>query len=368
MDTIVYVGGELPDKNAAAHRVLNNAKAFRSLGYNVVLIGLNSQLAWGTPVLDTGSEYEGFHMFFVPYPKSGKQWFEYIFNAKDIISVCKKQANVKAIILYNHPSASMFKIKRYAKGKGIKLLADVTEWYPGLDGGFIHRTVKKLDTKLRMEHIQKRLDGLIVISRFLEDYYKQCKNVQLIPPLIDLEEEKWKVGEAKQQSTTLRLVYAGNPGKKDSLNELITAVMRLNRPVQLDIIGIDRDAYRNIYKEEAIDEDKDKVKFLGRLPHLDTIKRIKQSDYSCFFREDNLVSKAGFPTKFGEALACGVGVITNRTSDLEEYMGEGRNGFFVEDLNAESIASLFETIPQSVSVESDLFDYHKYIGKLAQLL
>lgn len=34
--TILYVGGfELPDKNAAAHRVLSNAKIFRELGYNV---------------------------------------------------------------------------------------------------------------------------------------------------------------------------------------------------------------------------------------------------------------------------------------------------------------------------------------------
>lgn len=42
--TILYVGGfELPDKNAAAHRVLSNAKIFRELGYNVVFCGVNRE-------------------------------------------------------------------------------------------------------------------------------------------------------------------------------------------------------------------------------------------------------------------------------------------------------------------------------------
>lgn len=39
--TILYIGGfELPDKNAAAQRVVANAKALRDLNYNVVFIGI----------------------------------------------------------------------------------------------------------------------------------------------------------------------------------------------------------------------------------------------------------------------------------------------------------------------------------------
>ena len=41
--TILYIGCfELPDRNAAAHRVLNNAKIFRELGYNVVFAGVQN--------------------------------------------------------------------------------------------------------------------------------------------------------------------------------------------------------------------------------------------------------------------------------------------------------------------------------------
>ena len=38
---ILYVGGfELPDKNAAAHRVLSNGKLLRDLGYEVSFVGI----------------------------------------------------------------------------------------------------------------------------------------------------------------------------------------------------------------------------------------------------------------------------------------------------------------------------------------
>ena len=41
--TIVYIGGfELPDKNAAAQRVISNAKIFRKLGYHVIYVGIQN--------------------------------------------------------------------------------------------------------------------------------------------------------------------------------------------------------------------------------------------------------------------------------------------------------------------------------------
>ena len=152
MDTVIYVGGELPDKNAAAHRVLNNAKALREIGYHVVLIGADRDLQWGTPIVSTGQECAGFQTYFTPYPKSGRQWLEYIINASNIIEVCEQQKDVKAVILYNHPSVSMAKMRQYARRNNMKLIADVTEWYLGLYGGLIHRTAKKIDTNFRMKY------------------------------------------------------------------------------------------------------------------------------------------------------------------------------------------------------------------------
>ena len=39
--TIIYMGNyELPDKNAAAHRVMNNGKIFTALGYQAAYLGI----------------------------------------------------------------------------------------------------------------------------------------------------------------------------------------------------------------------------------------------------------------------------------------------------------------------------------------
>ncbi len=44
--TIIYIGGfELPDKNAAAQRVVSNAKLLREVGYDVVLVGVDKEIS-----------------------------------------------------------------------------------------------------------------------------------------------------------------------------------------------------------------------------------------------------------------------------------------------------------------------------------
>ncbi len=58
--TILYVGGfELPDKNAAAHRVLSNGKIFRELGYNVVFIDVDKSLQYESDILTTKKNCPG---------------------------------------------------------------------------------------------------------------------------------------------------------------------------------------------------------------------------------------------------------------------------------------------------------------------
>ena len=52
--TILYIGGfELPDKNAAAHRVLSNAKLFKLLGYNTVFIGTDKSGKKNNSIFDS---------------------------------------------------------------------------------------------------------------------------------------------------------------------------------------------------------------------------------------------------------------------------------------------------------------------------
>ena len=68
MKTVLYLGGfELPDKNAAAQRVVANAKLLREMGFEVSFIGISKDIKNALAVVD------GFVSTPVPYPIGIKQ-------------------------------------------------------------------------------------------------------------------------------------------------------------------------------------------------------------------------------------------------------------------------------------------------------
>lgn len=366
---ILYIGGfELPDKNAAAHRVLSNAKIFRELGKQVVFIGIDKSLPWNSDVLATRMDVQGFDVYSVPYPKGSKSWIKYLTDITDYVEICEKLGNVEMMILYNFQAIAMKRLMGYCKKKGIKCCADVTEWRSAKGETIIYRILKDSDTWYRMHVLHKKLDGLIVISRYLENYYKDCKNVVYIPVLVDCSEKKLKNNYEKSKDV-LKLVYAGNPGRKDRLDKLIEALDKVERKYLLDIIGISKEQYLNYYPEDSeILKRQTDIVFHGRMPHLETLDYVKRANYSCFLREDDRVSRAGFPTKFAEAITCGTPVLTNKTSNLEDYLINGENGFFIESYDNNSISKTINNLPFTLSVKRDIFDVRQYINVFSDFI
>ena len=346
--TIIYVGGfELPDKNAAAHRVLGNAKILRNLGYNVVFLGIDKSLRFDIPVLDTYKKVQNFDSWYIPYPKSNKQWLKYLSNIKPFIKVYNKYSDVKAVICYNYQSQAFIKLMKFCRLKGIKIIADCTEWY-GIQGTNILRKIfKGIDSFVRMRIIQQKVDGIIVISKYLQEYYKRHKNVVLIPPLIDLKEDKWHVRKLENGNKDfIRLIYSGSPGyKKDKINKIIRGLYALKNSFnyEFNTIGITKEEYLKYYPEDKviICELSNRVKFLGRMSHIESIQELSKADYSIFIRENNIVSRAGFPTKLVESISCGVPVITNNTSNITDYIKSGYNGFILDNDIVEGLKKIF---------------------------
>lgn len=366
---ILYIGGfELPDKNAAAHRVLSNAKAFRELGKKVVFIGVDKTLPWNSDVIATRMEVQGFDAYSVPYPKGSKSWLNYLTDITDYVKICEKLGNVEMMILYNFQAIAMKRLMGYCKKKGIKCCADVTEWRSAKGETIIYRILKDSDTWYRMHVLHKKLDGLIVISRYLENYYKDCKNVAYIPVLVDCSEKKWENNYEKSRDV-LKLVYAGNPGRKDRLDKLIEALDKVKKKYLLDVIGITKEQYLSYYPEHTeLLKRHTNIVFHGRMPHLETLDYVKRANYSCFFRDDDRVSKAGFPTKFVEAVSCGTPVITNKTSDICDYIIGDGNGILLEDVNPRTIERLIGSVSISMCVNHSTFDFHSYIDSMRILI
>lgn len=361
-DTIIYMGGfELPDKNAAAHRVIHNAKALRETGKKVVLIGIAHGTAYQTDVCDTKTIMHGFECYALPYPDSFIQWKDYLTQINRYLEIFQYYSDIGAVILYDFPSVALSRMIRYGRKKGIRCYADITEWYSARGRGLLYAVVKGCDTCYRMRILHKRMDGLIVISRYLQNYYKNMKTIARIPPLTDIRESRWSNPYPKSKDRLL-LVYAGDPGRKDRIDILIDALQTVRRPYRLDVIGITLEGYlKRAGRHRKLLDQNPCICFHGRKTHPDTLEYVKKANYSCFFREADRVCMAGFPTKFVEAVSCGTPVLTNDTSDLAACCADGKNGYVLDGLDIQEISRVIEQLPFIMETEAGYFDYRQYV-------
>lgn len=375
---ILYIGGfELPDKNAAAQRVVANSKILKSLGYEVLLIGVDKKLKSDSLFLQTKKEYEGLNYFSLKYPCSLIDWFKYLFSIKFIKEL--ESLKPKVIIAYNYPGFAFWRLLKYCNKNNIKLIGDCTEWYEP-KGNFIFNIIKSADVYVRMKLVHPKINGMIVISNYLFNYYKNFSNKIInIPPLVDLKMDKWNT-EDKQNLNEFTFVYAGSPGSgtKDRIDKIIDVLAEIKKKssinFKLNIIGLTKDQYVNTFGLEKLPKNfNDFLFFKGRLPHVETLTEVSSSDFVIFIRDKNLTNTAGFPTKFVESISCGTPVLSNSSSNIEEYLIENKTGFLLE---TESYDELNEKLSEILKLDkkdilqmkkfcknSELFDILNYTSK-----
>ena len=221
------------------------------------------------------------------------------------------------VIAYNYPAVALNRIRIYCKKHNIKCIADVTEWYDANSGNCLFRLVKGFDTWYRMEVVHKKLDGIIAISRYLYDYYHDFVKTVMIPPTVDISDEKWRIPVVKDSKYTT-FVYAGSPSAtKEKLDLIVSAIGEISaeRLVKLVVIGVTKKQFISIYSWKG--DVPESVSFLGRVDHLEALRIVRSSDWSIIIRENNRVVKAGFPTKIVESISCGIPVVANKFSNIE---------------------------------------------------
>lgn len=373
MKTIVYIGGELPDKDASALRVISNAKALRAYGYRVILIGFSKEIHKRSK-----ERFDDFESYLLPYPVSFSNWLSDLISIKSYLAIINNIGKVDSIICYNFHAIPLWKLIRYGKKNNIRIVADCTEWHTVYHLHGVKRIIKKADIQLRVKKIQFLTDGNIVISSFFNDYYKGCKNC-IIPPLVDKYDTKWSQTEYSPHHAT-KLVYAGKMGiGKDQLSTCIEALYNLRGyKFALDIVGITLSEYVEFYPEHSnmIKSLGDKLSFHGRVDHVTAINYVKNADFSILVREHNRKNDSGFPTKLPESITCGTPVIATNFSDIKEYIQKNNLGVVVEDIS--QVETAFEAALQMDQceiqllkkncIENSSFDYRTHISCLGEFM
>lgn len=360
MKKIFYIGNfSFPFGNASGARVLGNGYALRELGYEVEYIGLDNNLQSDKKINDTLNVFENFKYYNFPYPKSAKNRFNYIkiFNELKKILIKEKP---DIIILYGSLSISLIneKIRNWAKKNNVKIFVDCVDMLPTTNGGLIFKIVKTLDEFYQKDIFNKKVDGLIAISSYIKNYYKnRIPNSIVVPPL-SIPNRYNQINKYKFDTSKLNLIYIGNPfptdGRKvdkstfkDRLDLVIEVLNALEeKKFIFRIYGLTKETYLKVLPEHRtiLETNSDCIVFNGPVNNVEAIELIKASDFSILLRDVNKMSTAGFPTKFTESLACGTPVITNNTSDIEKYLLDNKNGFLIKDLKFDYLKKCFKEI------------------------
>ena len=133
-------------------------------------------------------------------------------------------------------------------------------------------------------------------------------------------------------------LYAGSPGKKDYLAEIIKGFSLLPQElltrVELQLLGISKEQLATLcgVEESAVEYMGNSLVCLGRVPREEVLNRLAAADFTVLLRsETQRYAKAGFPTKAVESLSTATPIITNLTSDLGLYLKDGYNSIIVSD-------------------------------------
>jgi glycosyltransferase involved in cell wall biosynthesis len=381
---VVYIGGfELPDKNAAAHRVISNGKILKSLGYEVYYIGIDKCKKSGSIDRFYLNELP-FGAWSMPYPLKKVSWIKYIIGVNGIVNLLNDigKNRISCVICYNYPAISQLRIYLFCKLNRIKILSDSTEWYDSSGGSFIFRLIKRLDTSLRIYFVNKLSDGVITTSKYMTNFYSK-KNIPTLelPTLFD--SSRIEAPLVGIQKSTCRFIYIGSPFDPWKVNKernnvkerldrvliLLGALFKKGYDFQFSVYGITEAEYLQVYPEhkDLIFEMSGRLKFYGLLPNTIVIQELRKSDFMIFFRDKSRVTLAGFPSKLAESITCGVPVVVNKMLSIERY-SETPGLILTENGNEQSVVSRLIEMPNRdleqlklSAYECRVFHFENYI-------
>lgn len=293
-------------------------------------------------------------------------------------------ANNPDIVFAMNSLTYFCKLQKLCKLKKVKLIVEQNEWRDS--SSF---KLGKLDFRyIREEWLiakgYRKANGIIAISRFLQNHYLGLGvNTVRIPTILDVKEMQYSLHPFGEK---IRIVYTGNPStSKEFLGPMIKVLLKnpeLHERFEFHIYGPDYDKVKKNIGELSyhLEEMRQVVFIHGKIEQEKIRKIIMDADFQLFLRPNRRSSNAGFPTKLGESMSVGTPVITNITGDIGLYLFDDKNGYIVPHSTEDSLSIVLNKVmrmdrnryismrKKARETAEKAFDYRNYINEVSRVL
>lgn len=235
-------------------------------------------------------------------------------------------------------------------------------------------------------YLCKKFNYIFVISNAIKKYFIQKgideKKLYIYPMLID--PKRFEICNQNLEDESY-IAYCGDMGgNKDGLSDLIEAysLFHIRIPhIKLYLIGDTKDVeqYNSLQnKVKSLNLQKD-IFFTGRINREQMPSYLCQAAALVLARPNNYQAQGGFPTKLGEYLATGKPVVITRTGEIDMYLEDNKDCFFVEPNNpkvfADRLCDVFNNYDFALKVGQEgkkkvynEFNYKEQTAKLIKFI
>jgi glycosyltransferase involved in cell wall biosynthesis len=228
---------------------------------------------------------------------------------------------------------------------GVKLIAERTE-FPLI---YRKNTLRnRFIGWFNRRFLYPRLNGLIVISRYLEQYFRKMLGSQarILRIPIMVESDLWADAGSVQRSPVFTIAYCGNLDHLGEVDDLIKAfvdVSQRRRSLRLLIIG-GGSRLAVLKRQTELVSLEGSIEFTGLLPRPKIVEKLYESNLLVLPRRAGTFSSFGFPTKLGEYLATGKPVIATSTGDIPLYLKDRESAYLVQPGDVKALADRIQEV------------------------
>ena len=359
-----------PQGSAMASRIKSFCYLFKDIGYDVHVISgklEGENVIYNKTINEDAYSYE--------IVKSNRSYrMQSYFGNENLTKVVDEylKNNIVDLVFMTSLNASFVKVFNILKKYNKKIILEQCEWYDPSSftlGKYDFRYLRFIKN-IKKEYI--KADGIISISRLLNDYYlnNKCKTIR-IPSILNIDN---KPCNFETKNNKINLIYTGNASKSKELIEPILIALNSKNEYydkfEFNIYGLNKEQLFDKVSDKSLI--KDNIIAHGNVAQ-DKIERILlEVDYQIFIRPNRRSSNAGFPTKLAESMAVGTPVISNDTGDICLYLKDGINGYVCKGINPQDICDVFDRIIKEQNycefrknarkTAEDYFNYKEYIN------